>query len=207
MPDLAAIRRALAQQGQGSSDFDLHPDLVLPQGRVLKPAGVLVALADRGAGLEVILTKRAAHLKNHPGQIAFAGGRQDADDVDATEAALREADEEIGLPRGLVEVIGILPPHETVTSYKVTPVVGIVTAPFEEIAEAGEVAEIFRVPLAHVTNLANFRVEGRIWQGSRREYYVVPYGPYYIWGATARILRTLAERVGAERRETKQVSV
>jgi 8-oxo-dGTP pyrophosphatase MutT (NUDIX family) len=195
MPDLDAIRRALAKPGRASSDFDLHPDLALPADRVLKPAGVLIALQDRGAGLEVILTKRAAHLKNHPGQIAFAGGRQDADDADAVAAALREAEEEIGLPRALVEVIGALPPHETVTNYQVTPVVGLVTAPFEEIPEQGEVAEVFRVPLAHVTNRSNFQVEGRRWQGRCREYYVVPYGPYYIWGATARILLSLAERM------------
>ena len=195
MPDLETIRRALAKDGPGSSDFDLHPDIALPPGRVLKPAGVLIALQESSVGWEVILTKRAAHLKNHPGQIAFAGGRQDVGDADAVAAALREAEEEIGLPRDMVEVIGTLPPHETVTHYQMTPVVGRVRGQFDAVPEEGEVAEIFRVPLAHVTNAANFRVEGRRWQGRRREFYVVPYGPYYIWGATARILRTLAERV------------
>jgi len=167
----------------------------LPADRVLKPAGVLVALQQGASGLDLILTKRAPHLKNHPGQIAFAGGRQDPGDADATAAALREAEEEIGLPRTSVEVLGLLPPHETVTRYTVTPVVGLITAPFTPHPEPGEVAEVFRVPLAHVTNPANYRVEGRRWQGARREYYTVPYGPYYIWGATARMLYTLAKRM------------
>ena len=195
MPDLARIRRAIGGQGTASSDFDLHPEIALPKDRVLKPAGVLIALQEGERGLDVILTKRSPHLKNHPGQIAFPGGRQDPGDADAVAAALREAEEEIGLPQDKVEVIGMLPQHETVTNYRVVPVLGHVNTPFEERPEAGEVAEIFRVPLAHVTNPANFRVEGRRWQGRRREFYVVPYGPYYIWGATARILKSLAQRI------------
>ena len=196
MPDpIAAVPRALTLRGGDSSDFDLNPDVRLPEGRVLRPAGVLCALQEREGGVDVILTKRSARLKHHPGQIAFPGGKQDPDDASPVAAALREAEEEIGLPRELVEVLGTLPTHETVTSFTITPVIGWVTADFTERAEAGEVEEVFCVPLAHVINPANFRIEARRWQGRRRYYYTVPYGPYYIWGATARILRALAERM------------
>ena len=191
----ASIVRALALRGDESSDFDLNPDIRLPEGRILRPAGVLCALQETDSGVEVILTKRSARLKHHPGQIAFPGGKVDPEDASPTAAALREAEEEVGLPRGIVEVLGTLPPHETVTGFLMTPVVGRVTEAFADRPEAGEVEEVFRVPLAHLTNPANFRIEGRRWQGRRRHFYTVPYGPYYIWGATARILRALAERM------------
>ncbi len=187
------LRDALSKTGGASSDFDLNSDVVLPAGRVLRDAGVLVAVrADTGT---LILTKRSARLKHHPGQIAFAGGKVDDTDADVTDAALREAWEEIGLPRDQVEVLGAMPGHETVTGFTVTPVIALVHGTFDPIPEAGEVAEVFEVPLSHVTDPAQFRVEGRRWQGRKRHYYTVPYGPYYIWGATARILRALADRM------------
>lgn len=189
------IVRALDGPGPASSDFDLNPDVVLPPGRKLRNAGVLCAIEDTPRGPAIILTKRSARLKHHPGQIAFPGGKQDETDADPVVAALREAEEEIGLPRGHVEVLGTLSAHETVTGFMVTPVVGRVTARFQDRPEVGEVDEVFRVPLSHVTDTAMFRVEGRRWRGNIRHYYTVPYGPYYIWGATARILRTLAERI------------
>ncbi|MCL4104967.1 UNVERIFIED_CONTAM: hypothetical protein GTU68_018674 [Idotea baltica] len=134
-------------------------------------------------------------MKHHPGQIAFPGGKQDAGDATLIETALREAREEIGLPPEHVTVLGTLPAHETVTGFVVTPVLALIDQPFAEIAEQGEVAEVFRTPLPHVLNPANFRVEGRYWRGNMRRYYTVPFGPYYIWGATARILRALADRM------------
>lgn len=180
---------ALAAAGRPSSDFDLNPDVVLPETRVLRPAAVLVAVE----GDRLILTKRSSRLKHHPGQIAFPGGKLDPGDADETAAALREAWEEVGLPPDAVEVLGALPGHETVTGFAVTPILARVTRPFTAVPEAGEVDEVFRVPLAHVTDPANFLIEGRRWRGQWRRYYAVPYGPYYIWGATARILRGLAE--------------
>lgn len=186
------LTRALAQQGAGSSDFDLNPDLALPGARRLRPAGVLVAISLATDVPQVILTKRSSGLKHHPGQIAFPGGKVDAGDADVTAAALREAWEEIGLPQDLPEVIGHLPMHETVTSFEVTPVVALLHQGFDIRPEAGEVAEVFSVPLAHVLDPKNYIIASRSWRGTRRHYYTVPFGPYYIWGATARMLRNLA---------------
>ena len=182
------LTRAVRVAGDASSDFDLTPGVVLPEGRALRPAAVLVPVTDRG---DVILTKRSARLKHHPGQIAFPGGRQDPADASLADAALREAEEEIDLPRDSVEILGPLPPHETVTGYTVAPFLALVDGDAPLRPEAGEVAEVFRVPLAHVTDPARFRVEARLWRGQWRHYYTVPCGPYYIWGATARILRGL----------------
>ncbi|WP_170326144.1 CoA pyrophosphatase [Ruegeria arenilitoris] len=189
------LRAALSRPGHGSSDFDLNPETVLPEGRKLRPAGVLVPVSVATGTPRLILTKRSSALKHHPGQIAFPGGKQDEGDADVTATALREAQEEIGLPPDLPEILGHLPTHETVTSFTVTPVVAILRAPFQLIPEPGEVDEVFSVPLAHVLNPANYIVESRRWRGQKRYYYAVPFGPYYIWGATARMLRGLAARV------------
>jgi 8-oxo-dGTP pyrophosphatase MutT (NUDIX family) len=189
-----ALIRAAAAGGGDSSDFDLNPGFVLPEGRVLRQAGVLVAVID-GDRPAVLLTKRSSRLKHHPGQIAFPGGKVDPGDDGPVAAALREAEEEVGLPRDAAEVLGTLPSHETVTGFTVTPVLARVAAPFRPVPEAGEVDEVFTVPLAHLADRANYGVQSRVWRGQRRFYYTVPYGPYYIWGATARILRGLAERL------------
>jgi 8-oxo-dGTP pyrophosphatase MutT (NUDIX family) len=189
------ISAALNRDGVETSDFDLNTDVVLPEGRRLRPAGVLAPLVERNGRVELLLTKRSSVLKHHPGQVAFPGGKVDAGDADAIDAALREAHEEIGLPRDQVEVLGTMPEHETVTGFHVTPVIGRVTAPFEIVPEPGEVEEVFAVPLDHVMNPANYLIESRRWRGSRRHFFTVPYGPYYIWGATARMLRAWAERM------------
>nr|WP_254440604.1 CoA pyrophosphatase [Ruegeria sp. HKCCA6837] len=185
----------MRRPGHGSSDFDLNPDTVLPPGRRLRPAGVLVAISLAYDTPRVILTKRSSALKHHPGQIAFPGGKQDETDADVTAAALREAQEEIGLPPDMPEVLGFLPMHETVTSFNVTPVVAVVRDTFKPVPEPGEVDEVFSTPLAHLLDPENYLVEARRWRGQKRRYYTVPFGPYYIWGATARILRGLAARV------------
>lgn len=191
----AQLLAAVALPGGGSSDFDLNPGIVLPEGRKLRDAAVLVGVAEGPNGPSVLLTMRSSRLRHHPGQIAFPGGKRDDGDPSLEATALREAWEEVGLPAASVRTIGRLPSHETVTGFTVTPILARISKPFTPIPEAGEVAEVFQVPLSHLSNPNNFRVEGRRWRGERRHYYAVPYGPYYIWGATARILRGLSERM------------
>jgi 8-oxo-dGTP pyrophosphatase MutT (NUDIX family) len=186
-----ALRAALARPAPPSSDYDLNPGIALAEGRVLRPAAVLVAVHGGG----VILTKRASGLKHHPGQVAFPGGKVEAADGSPEAAALREAEEEIGLSAEAVEVLGRLPAHETVTGFSVTPVLAHVAGRFVPRPEAGEVDEVFAVPLAYLADPASYRIEGRRWRGQMRRYYVAPWGPHYIWGATARMLRGLADRL------------
>lgn len=188
------LLQALEGPFRPSSDFDLNHDVTLPEGRELRPAAVLVAVTD-GQVPSVLLTKRSSRLKHHPGQIAFPGGKSDPGDADASATALREAWEEVGLDPETVSVKGVLPPHETVTGFSVTPVLALVPKPFNPVPEAGEVDEVFHAPLSHLLDPARYSIQSRYWRRQRRYYYTVPYGPYYIWGATARILRSLAEQV------------
>ena len=192
------LEKALARSGPPSSDYDLNADVKPPSERPLRPAGVLVAVSSRPSGSVILLTKRAPTLKHHPGQIAFPGGKVDDGDKDPTAAALREAREEIGLPSDMIDVIGCLPPHETVTGFQVTPVLALVDQFFKPIPEPSEVAEIFEVPLAHILDRDRYSIQSRRWRGTRRAYFTVPWGPYYIWGATARMLCALADRVADE---------
>jgi 8-oxo-dGTP pyrophosphatase MutT (NUDIX family) len=194
---LAPVIAALARPGRDTSDYDLNPGTILPAGRKLSPAAVLVGFQAGGDGVRVILTKRASHLKHHPGQIAFPGGKLDKGDRDAVAAALREAQEEIGLRPGQARILGTLDAHETVTGFSVTPVLAEIEPDFRPARQEEEVEEVFSVPLSHLSDPGHFRVESRLWRGVRRRYYTVPYGPYYIWGATARILRALADRMAA----------
>lgn len=192
--DFGRLRAALERSAPPSSDFDLNPGF-RPAPRLLRPAAVLVALMDRPEGLSLLLTKRASGLRHHPGQIAFPGGKVDPTDADATAAALREAREEVGLDPARVTILGPLSAHETVTGFDVMPIVAHVGPGFTPVCEAGEVEEAFFVPFAHVSDPAAYSIQRRQWLGQWRSFYTVPYGPYYIWGATARILRVLAARM------------
>ena len=194
-PDpLEPVLKALTVEAGASSDFDLNP-IKPAQPRKLRAAGVLVPFMVENGRAEIILTKRASGLQHHPGQIAFPGDKHEESDASVEAAALREAHEEIGLDPANVAILGTMPVHETVTGFRVTPVLGRVLSPFDARPEPSEVDEVFRVPLAHVAEPARYTVQSRIWLGQRRYYYAAPFGPYYIWGATARILRGLAERM------------
>lgn len=176
------------------SDFDLNPDARPTQIANLKPAAVLVPIVVDDT-LDVVLTERTAHLAAHAGQIAFPGGRIEADDAGPLAAAVRETCEEIGLAASYIEALGYIEPYQTSTGFLVTPVVAAVTPGFELKPDPYEVADVFRVPLAFLLDERNHRVDSRMWQGRERHFYSMPYEGRYIWGATAGMIRTLARRL------------
>lgn len=184
--EAAEVRRAVR------GDAAVTPDMTRPSA-ALRAAAVLVPLVDRSDGLTILLTQRTAHLHAHAGQIAFPGGRIDPGDVDAAAAALRETEEEVGLPRQHITLVGRLDNYVTGTGFEVTPVVGIVTPPFPIVINPAEVAEAFEVPLGYVLDRANHQRVERESAGRRRVFYVLPYEGRNIWGATAGMLVNLAE--------------
>lgn len=174
------------------SDDDLNPDArIIAPGAVPKPAAVLVPLVLRDGGLTLLLTQRTEHLSRHAGQVAFPGGRIDDGDESPVAAALRETEEETGIGRAFVETVGFLDTYLTGTSYRVVPVVGLVRPGFTVTPHAGEVAEVFEVPLAFLMNPAHHQTHAREFQGKERRYYAMPYEGRYIWGATAGMIRNL----------------
>jgi 8-oxo-dGTP pyrophosphatase MutT (NUDIX family) len=168
--------------------------------RAPTPAAVLVPLVQRASGLHVLLTRRTEHLRDHAGQISFPGGRSEPDDGGPNGTALRETEEEVGLARQHIELIGRLPEYQTVTSYVVTPVVALVQPPFELRLDGFEVAEAFEVPLVHLMTPANHRRHRFEFDGRTRQFLSMPWRgvdaagaerEYFIWGATAAMLRNL----------------
>ena len=186
------IKSNLLKYGSCSSDFDLNPDMNLDQEFNFLEASVLIPILTFKKDLEILLTKRSNNLKNHPGQIAFPGGKKDQIDSSPIETALRETQEEVGLNPKNVEIIASLPSHKTATGFVIKPYLGLINQPFSETLRQGEVDEIFTVPYEYILKEKNFSIQTRKWNGSQRSYYVVPYGPYYVWGATARILLNLS---------------
>ena len=161
----------------------------------LREAAVLVPIIDDGDDAKVILTRRTMALRKHSGQVAFPGGAMDAEDKTPDIAAMREAEEEIGLDRGHVEVVGHLPVYLTTTGFRITPVLSIVQPGYSLVANPEEVDAIFDVPLSFLMDPANHIRESREWEGQMRHYYRMPYGEHDIWGVTAGIIRTLYERL------------
>ncbi len=179
-----------------SSDFDLNPHVDrAPRPQGLRPAAVLIPLIDYEHTFSVLLTRRADHLSSHAGQISFPGGRLDHEDETFVEAALREMEEEVGVSREAVRIAGLLEPYETVTGFCVVPVVGIVTPGFVLAIDPDEVAEAFEVPLSFLMDPANHQTHEMEFRGVPRSYYAIPFGEYYIWGATAAMLIHFYKRV------------
>lgn len=178
------------------SDFDLNPEAraELGPGLSQRPAAVLVPVVERSE-LTLLLTRRTDHLPAHAGQIAFPGGKIDDADESPVAAALREAEEEVGLARAHVEPLGFLDPYRTGTGFRIVPVVAMVRPDFTLSLNEGEVAEAFEVPLSFLMDPANYRLDTRIIAGRERRYYAIPYRDHYIWGATAGMLKNMRERL------------
>ena len=166
-----------------------YVELFESKGRI--GAAVLVPIVYRAAVPSVLLTKRTDHLHHHPGQISFPGGRVEEADTSPIDTALRETEEEVGLDRRHIELIGTLPDYLTGTGFRVTPVVGLVTPPFELTLDAFEVAEAFEVPLSHFLDPANHEQHSIVHEGRVRQFHAMPYQGYFIWGATAGIIMSL----------------
>lgn len=193
--DRAGRLRPTAPDVTRFSDDDLNPAAaMIAPGQTPRPAAVLVPLVLRRPELTVLLTRRTAQMSKHAGQVAFPGGRLDGDET-AVAAALREAEEETGLTAGFVEPLGFLDAYHTVTNYFVTPVVALVREGFTITPHAGEVDEVFEVPLRFLMTPANHQQHSRDWNGKTRYYYAMPYDRHYIWGATAGMLRALYLRL------------
>lgn len=185
------IERRLAHGLPENFSEGVLPRYLHPPERIPTPAAVLVPLINRPRGLTVMLTQRTAHLHDHAGQISFPGGRVDEGDRDRASTALREAEEETGLARDLVQIIGQLPEWDIPTGFRVTPVVGWIEPPIELTPDPFEVAEVFEVPLSFLLDPENHRKHSDVANGRQRHYYSMPYEGRNIWGATAGMLHML----------------
>ena len=189
------LAHPLSPRATGLSDGFRFPG----RERKATPAAVLVPIVNRPDGLMVLLTMRSVGLPEHAGQISFPGGRVEADDASVAQAALREAKEEVGLLAERVAILGELTAYETVTGYRVTPVVGWVEPPFELTLDPIEVADVFEAPLSFLVDEQNRRRQFRMFGETRVEFWAIPYGERYIWGATAAMILILERTLrGAE---------
>jgi len=200
-PLAAVLRERLARPraSQPHSDYDLNPGMrsERPAGE-LRRAGVLIPIVARPDGATVLLTRRPDHMRDHAGQVAFPGGRVECADAGPLDAALREAEEEIGLPRALVEVVGALDAYETRTGFLITPAVGVLAPGFTPRPDPAEVAAVFEIPLALVLDPSNHQRHSREWRGTLRHFYVLPWVSHSIWGATAGMLVQLYRRLAED---------
>lgn len=199
VPPLAAIPRQYEAVAKG--DFQLNPNFTPLWPGPLMPAAVLVPVVAYEDGERVILTKRTAHLSNHAGQISFPGGRIDPEDPDVIATALRETEEEIGLDRLHISILGALDAYVTGTGFVVVPVVGMVRPGFSLRLQQHEVAEVFEVPFGFLMNHRNHQRHKGVFNGVERQWWAMPYEDKYIWGATAGMLRNLHDLLHGDRVE------
>ncbi len=181
----------LVGDGAARGDHDLNPGMAT--GGELTRAAVLVPLVDHGDGMAVLLTQRTDHLYDHAGQISFPGGRIETVDPTPAAAALRETEEEVGIPSGSIEIVGQLDNYETRTGFLVIPVVGLIEPPYPVTPDPFEVADVFEVPLPFILDPANHQRHARMFEGVERQFYVLPFEDRFIWGATAGMLVNLYE--------------
>lgn len=199
------LKKALSETNPAArgarSDFDLNHQVGTepPSPKEPRKAAVLVPIVEHDGGETILLTKRTDTLAKHAGQVSFPGGSIDAADENAVAAALRETREEIGLPSDYVQVQGALDTYRTGTGFEITPIVGTVRPGFTLDIHSGEVAAAFEVPLDFILDRRNHQRRSAIWQGRRRHYYAMPYGEFYIWGATAAMLVNLVDVMEAAR--------
>ncbi len=191
-----AIFDPRSEKSWSPSDFDLNPDMVADFAVMdeARAAAVLIPVIARPE-LTVLLTQRTESLSTHAGQIAFPGGRVDEADASVVDAALREAEEEIGLDRRFVEPLGFIDSYRTGTGYRIAPVVALVRPGFVLQLNPHEVVEAFEVPLSFLMDLTNHQRHSREWRGRQRDFYAMPFGERYIWGATAGMLKNMHLRL------------
>ena len=185
------IAERLARPAPAPDADDLHI-VTIPPGNRVTEAAVMMPLVPRSAGMHVLLTQRTAHLSDHAGQISFPGGRVEPHDRSREETALRETEEEIGLGRDHVTLLGRLPEYEIPSGFRITPVVGWVEPPFELELDAFEVAACFEAPLDHFLDITRYQRREYRFRGRHRHYMAIPYEGRYIWGATAAMLYSFA---------------
>jgi 8-oxo-dGTP pyrophosphatase MutT (NUDIX family) len=194
---LRAALHALETPPAGKAwNFEQLVDVLPDRGARLCPAAVLIGLIEGPGGFDVLLTRRTDGMRHHAGQVAFPGGRIEAADADPVAAALRESEEEVGLPRSRVRPWGYLDPFATITGFHVYPVVAVVQAGVEFRPDAGEVAEAFQVPLDFLLDPGNVITSDVEWQGRSRQIVEFRWRDYRIWGATAAMLVNLQQRMG-----------